>query len=634
LYIPHFPRVEDTLAPSFWRVFIARGFNPGGLRDEKSKKNRWIYGLVCSVMVNDIYFEEELRYLREEGERFAQMYPQRARYLKLDSVKGGSSHIERLFEGFAFLSAGIKRRLDDGFPELTEGLVEMLWPRLLEPIPPACIVEFTPRPGILQNSYTISKGTEMLTAPDSDSAVSCQFSTTHDVIINPLALDKVECVTAASGKDTLTLAFKLDPGIRPESLQMSPLRFYIRADLASALRIRKSLLHDVEEAAVRDDLGRTVRLVPKDTFIEGGFAESDDLFPEPQNINRPLSLIRDYFTFPERFLFVDVFGLETLPCGDKPPSTLFLDVSFNRKIPSAITKSNLKLYCVPAVNVFKRDAEPLYIDGQKGEYDITSDAARPKCYAIRSVESVTGIDAVTGERRIYNKFRKPGAPRSYSLRRERQLNGDQRIKLSMNGQQTEKGRIIKEMLHIEAWQTNGNLAGKTAAGGGLRKPAPNFPNFITFENITTPDNPIHPPNSDEYLWIFTSHLASTYSDFNDAEKLKSLLYAYDWTGMGNQSGKRGGVNAWEKHTEVEAITSVAFKPVDLAVDRAVIRGTEMNITIDENDAAEESLFLLGTVLARALSCMASINTFLRLVFTMSGSGKTFEWSCQSGERVG
>ena len=591
---------------------------------------------MCFVMTNDVYFEEELRYLREEGERFARMYPQQARHLNLDSVKGGSSRIERLFEGFAFLSAGIKKRLDDGFPELTEGLVEMLWPRLLEPVPATCIVEFTPRPGVLQGSHTISKGTEMFTAPDSESAVSCRFLTTHDVIINPLTLDKAECTTGASGKDVLTLTFKIDPGIHPESLRLSPLRLYIRADLVSALRVRKSLLRDVEEAVVRDDLGRTVRLVPQDTFVEGGFAESDDLFPEHQNVNRPLSLIRDYFTFPERFLFVDIFGLDSLPCGDKPPSTLSLDVRFDRKIPGGaiLTKSCLRLYCAPAVNVFRRDAEPLYIDGEKNEYDIISDAARPKCYAIRSVESVTGIDADTGERRVYSKFRKPGAPRSYSLRRERQPDGDQRIKLSMNGRQTENGRVIREMLHIESWQTNGTLARKVAINGGLCKPAPSFPNFITFENITSPNNPVCPPSSDEYLWIFMSHLSSMYSDFNDPEKLKSFLYAYDWIGMGQRGGTRSGADAWGKRPEVEAILSVTFKPVDLAVDRAVIRGTEMNVGIDENAATEESLFLLGTVLARALSCMASINTFLRLVFTMSISGRTFDWCCQAGERRG
>ena len=590
-------------------------------------------GSVCFAMANDVYFEEELRYLREEGTRFARMFPQRARHLNLDSVKGGNRHIERLFEGFAFLSAGIRRRLDNSFPELTEGLTEMLWPRLLEPVPGTCIVEFTPRSGTIFGSNTVAKGTTLFTVPVSDQDISCQFATTHDVIISPLTLDKAECTTGASGKDALTLTFRIEPSVRQELLQVSPLRLYIHADLPSALRIRKSLLHDVEEVIVRDNFGRSARLVPRDTFIEGGFEESDDLFPEHQNVNRPLSLIRDYFAFPERFLFVDIFGLDSMLQSGQLPSALFLDVRFDKKISSGtiLTKSNLKLYCVPAVNVFRRDAEPLHINGEKNEYDLIPDAVRPKYYAIRSVESVTGIDNVTGERRVYDRFRKPGASRSYSLRRERLADGDPRIKLSMNGQQTENGRIIRETLHIETWQTNGNRARQAAIGGSLRKPAPGFPQYITFENITIPNNPIYPPDSNEYLWIFISHLASMYSDFNDAGKLKKLLYAYDWTGMAQRSGR---VDSWEKRPEVEAILSVTLKHVDLAIDRAVIRGTEMNVTVDENTATEESLFLLGTVLARALSCMASINTFLRLVFTMSVSGRRFEWCCQAGERRG
>jgi len=587
-------------------------------------------------MADDVYFEEELRYLRDEGARFARMYPQRAQHLNLDSVKGGSPHIQRLFEGFAFLSAGIRRRLDDSYPELTEGLTDMLWPRLLEPVPGMCVVEFSPRPGALQNSYTIKKGTPMFTVPDPETGVNCQFMVTHDVTMNPITLDNVECVTDASGKDTLTLAFKIDPGIPPESLRLAPLRLYIHDDLASALRIRKALLRDVESVAVRDDLGQTKRLVPVDTFVEGGFSEDDDLFPESQDVNRPLSLIRDYFTFPERFLFVDIFGFDRLPRGDKSPTMFFLDVRFDRKISggTVLTKSNLKLYCAPAVNVFRRDAEPLSVDGEKIEYDLVSDGGRPKCYAIRAVESVTGIDAVTGERREYGKFRKPGAARSYSLRRVRQSSGDPRIKLSMNGQQTVNGRLIRETLHIETWQTNGTLARKTAIDGGLRKPAPNFPEFVTFRNITLPNNPVNPPNSDEYLWIFLSHMASMYSDFNNAGKLKEFLYTYDWVGMSQRRGMRAGVDTWGKRPEIEAILSVAHKPVDLAIDRAVIRGTEMNVAVDDDVASEESLFLLGAVLARALSCMTSINTFLRLVFTMQVSGKTFEWCCQTGESRG
>jgi type VI secretion system protein ImpG len=275
------------------------------------------------------------------------------------------------------------------------------------------------------------------------------------------------------------------------------------------------------------------------------------------------------------------------------------------------------------VNVFRRDAEPVLVGGEKSEYCLVSDSARPECYAIQSVESVSGIDSVTGERRRYGRFSGPGgSERFYSLRRDRLSGGAPVIKLSMNGCQTEGGRLIRETLRVETWQSNGALARRAAAAGNLRLAAPNFPDFITFANITIPNNPVNPPPSDEYLWTLLSHLSATYSNFCDAGRLKEFLYTYNWGGEG---GKR---------PEIESILAVSHKPIDLAIDRAVIRGTEMCIVIDERAAPQEVLFLFGTVLARALSCMASVNTFLKLVFTMSPSGKTLVWHCRAGEGWG
>jgi type VI secretion system protein ImpG len=574
--------------------------------------------------VSDAYYEEELLYLREEGARFARMHPQRAGYLNLESAKDRDPFAERLFEGFAFLCAGIRRRLDDGFPELTEGLAEMLWPQFLEPVPGTCIVAFKPRAGMLQGSHIIRKGTDMYTPPDPSTGAACRFSTAWDVNVNPLSLDKVEISANTAGKDVLTLTFKLDPGIRPDTLRLSRTRVYIHDDLPSALLIRKLLLCNAEGIALRDDRGQSVSLNPRDTLTEGGFGEDDGLFPESQNVSRPLSLLRDYFTFPERFLFVDIRGLDSLPRSAKPPSALYLEIRFDRKIPShiALGKSAFRLYCTPAVNIFRRDAEPVAVSGEKGEYHLVSDSAHPEYYTIQSVESVTGIDSATGERRTYDKFAKPGGPqRFYSLRRDRHPDGRPEIKLLMNGKQTENGRLIRETLHIKTWQTNGTLARKAAAAGALRLAAPNFPDFITFSNITLPNNPVNPPHGDQYLWTFISHLSCAYSNFCDAGKLKDFLCTYDWAGAGS------------KRPEIESILSVSLKPIDLAIGKAIIRGTEMNIAIDERAAPEEALFLFGTAIARALSCMASINTFLKLAFTMSPSGKQSVWHCRSGERL-
>jgi type VI secretion system protein ImpG len=582
--------------------------------------------------MRDVYYEEELRYLKEEGARFAQKYPRRAGYLNLESAKDRDPRVEALFEGFAFISAGIRERVDAALPELAAGLAGLVWPQLLHPIPAICIAEFKPRPGTLQGVCALPKGTPLFTDPDRSTGVSCQFATTQEVRVCPVRVEGADVAENADGKDSLTIAFKFDKGLRPETLPLSPLRLFINEDLPAALLIRKMLLCHAEGVTVSDDAGRVKALVPRDAIVEGGIGEEDGLFPERQSAGRALGLLRDYFAFPERFMFIDLYGLDALTRrGGSAASALSLRIDFDRKLPAkgTVSRETFKLHCAPAVNVFRRDAEPILVDGRKHEYDLLPDAARPECFAIHSVAAVTGIDSASGERRGYERYCKLGGgkQRFYSLRAEELAgdghlyNSDRRLKLSMNGRQTEGGRLIRETLRVETWQTNGALARKVLTeGGALRKAAPDFPDYITFTNITKPNPPVNPPGGDGYLWAFLSHLASSYANFGDAESLKELLRAYDWGGRG------------EKRPEIEAIRSVSVKPCDLSVDKAVFRGAEMNITADERAAPEEALFLLGTVLACSLSCMASINTFLKLLITLPVSGKSYEWHFRAGER--
>ncbi len=85
-------------------------------------------------MIEKLY-EEELRYLYESGREFSKAHPDRAQFLNIDSVGDRDPYVERLFEGFAFLTARIREKLDDSFPQLTEGIINLLWPQLLLEIP-------------------------------------------------------------------------------------------------------------------------------------------------------------------------------------------------------------------------------------------------------------------------------------------------------------------------------------------------------------------------------------------------------------------------------------------------------------------------------------------------------------------
>jgi len=83
-------------------------------------------------------FSEELRYLHELGNDFAQDNPQLARLLG----KGGSDpDVQRLMEAFAFLTAKLRLKLEDDLPELTHPMLQLLWPNYLRPLPSATIIQ-------------------------------------------------------------------------------------------------------------------------------------------------------------------------------------------------------------------------------------------------------------------------------------------------------------------------------------------------------------------------------------------------------------------------------------------------------------------------------------------------------------
>ena len=70
--------------------------------------------------MNNTYYQDELRYLREVGPEFARANPEIARLL---SDRGSDPDVERLLEGVAFLCGRIRQKLDDELPEFTANMM-------------------------------------------------------------------------------------------------------------------------------------------------------------------------------------------------------------------------------------------------------------------------------------------------------------------------------------------------------------------------------------------------------------------------------------------------------------------------------------------------------------------------------
>ena len=576
------------------------------------------------------YYEDELRYLYDSGKAFAKAHPDRAHFLNIDAVGDRDPYVERLFEGFAFLSGRIREKLDDSFPELTEGLINLMWPNFLQEIPSMTIVQFSPRPGFLQETRVLPRGSELLSNQIGPERAICRFTTTSDVRLNPIVLERIEKSVNTKGKAQLNFHFVLGPGAQWKNLALSPIRLYLHAEMPTALMLHDFLTGRVAACSITcGDHQCSCDIGPSEAVSPCGFSAEESLTPLSSRSFQGYSLLLEYFAYPEKFLFVDLHGFDKMPFVDPSPQRFCFSLVFNADFPpdKSFTKDNFKLFCAPAANIFKKDAEPILHSGMETEYQVIADAAYPSSFQVHSIVSVVGIDRASGARNSYEplySFSASGKkhPRSYSSHYHRTPDNRREIYLSFGGDQlSESGELREENCTVLTFCTNGMLPREEVREGGIKSPGTDFPDFVTFSNITRPTLPLSPPSEEEYLWVFLSHLSSSLTTLSLPASLKPLLRLYDWSGSEGRGRK------------IDAISEVSSRPVERVINGSSIRGIEFSIGVIETNFLDTGdIRLFGELLKEFLAQYVSINTFLELVMVMKPSGKLLRWNSLKGKK--
>ncbi|MGC3462435.1 type VI secretion system baseplate subunit TssF, partial [Pseudomonas aeruginosa] len=85
------------------------------------------------------YYQSDLTALRHLGGRFAERSPAQAPLL---GQVGRDPDVERLLEGFAFLTGRMGQKLDDELPDLSHSMLHLLWPYYMRPLPAFSILLF------------------------------------------------------------------------------------------------------------------------------------------------------------------------------------------------------------------------------------------------------------------------------------------------------------------------------------------------------------------------------------------------------------------------------------------------------------------------------------------------------------
>ncbi|HAT1682903.1 TPA: type VI secretion system baseplate subunit TssF [Klebsiella oxytoca] len=579
------------------------------------------------------YFRDELAWLRLQGRQFAQAHPELTRFL---SEQTTDPDVERLLEGFAFLTGSLRAKIEDEFPELTHGLLNMLWPNYLRPVPSMTIVQFSVISGTLTSPVMVNRGCPLDSKSVDD--VVCHFRTCHDMWIYPA---EIEQVSAQSGNDvsTITIDIALKSTLTLETLELEKLRFYLGGDDWTSRELYFWLSSKLSHIELEVD-GKRFRQ-SADLLKTTGFEREDALLPYPGNVYSGYRILQEYFCFPESFLFFHLEG-GNWPRQPVPVSHFSLHFCFERPLPSElkIRPDSFMLNCVPAINLFRHESEPVDLNGRQVEYPLKASYRQADSFEIFSVDKVEGwIDGLAGRARgnprVYQPFesfqhqieRARGRLALYYRVRVREAVGGTGFEHSLAFVRGDETSVVglDESVSVTLTCTNRDRAAQLLVGD-ICMPTGESPTFATFRNITRPTRPLRPVLDGSLHWTLISNLSLNYVSLLRRDALVQVLRTYDFPTLYDKQAEQAS------RKRLAGIEAIETAPVDRLVNGMPVRGLKSVLSLRQSAFnSEGELYLFSTVLAHFLSLYASVNAFHLLEVCNLDNKERYRWPVNVGQ---
>ncbi len=579
------------------------------------------------------YFREELAFLKEQGKEFTEIHPQLSRFLHGRTT---DPDVERLLEGFAFLTARLREKVEDEFPELTHSIINMLWPNYLRPIPRMSVVAFEPDKSVSEKQV-IPRNTQLDSKPVFGTA--CHFNTCRDVALYPMQCQGVHAEHTREAT-TIQISLRMLGDMTVGDANLDTVRFYLGGDKYSSQTLYLWLHHYLQKMTI--EVQGVEFALPADAFSTVGFSSDQALLPYPKNVYDGYRILQEYLSFPEAFHFFDVKGFaKALPKAVSGDFTLRIHFSKTLPADTRVRQDNFQLYCTPGINLFAHDADPIDLTGRRSEYRIVPSSRYPAHYEIFSVDQVVGWQdtqsegkRIRGEKRIYSSF-ESFQHEVERVRNRQALYYRTRVKESIRGDGFDSfisfvrgdetlSMGVDEAVSIKLTCTN-RLLPLELGGGDICGATDSSPPFATFKNITVPSQSLRPVLDGSLLWTLISNLSLNYLSLLSKDALSWVLRAYDFRALGDRQAERVA------RMRLDGIVKIESKPVDKILRGLPVRGLQSTLYVDQAGfGSEGDLFLFGTVLSHFFALYASINSFHELVVVNISNQEKYSWGTQSG----
>jgi type VI secretion system protein ImpG len=571
------------------------------------------------------YYKQELRALYDNASEFAKQHPSVAGLLQEPSV---DPDVERLLQGVAFLTADVRRKLDQEFPELVQTLIQSICPRYLRPVPSATIMALTPRDNLKQ-SLRVPAGTMIDSIPIE--GTSCRFRTCYDVIVSPIDAGDThwldhEHQTAATPW-TLVLPMQTR-GVGLPSLQLDTLRIHIAGDMANAADLYCLLRQHLRRVVVRQ--GNQETILPVSAIKPVGFESSEWLLPSSAAESPAFVVLQEYFQFPQKFLFFDIDLRAWRERAEGAQFALHFEFSKPSFAQPTVRKDTFLLYATPAVNLFGLDAEPILHDHTQPRYLVKPSGSAHQGVTLYQVDRVEGRQRGTQDVREYRPFSTyaPGSSQLATFQLSFQEKIQSRdIDTFISFAYAPQERLLdKEIVVAHLTCSNGHLPEKLLPGD-IRVPTTSTPALVDFRNITSP-SPTRQPNVDgPALWELLAHLSLNYLAIANADNIKNMLFHYLLLGQRDRAQEMVNLK------RIEGIQELQVKPGERLFGAAFIRGYEFTVNVRQDHyVSEGDKYLFGTILDYFLGAQAALNCFTRLSFNDVISGENVLWPTRLGTK--
>lgn len=611
------------------------------------------------------YYEQELAYLRRYSREFAARYPKTAGRLGMRGELAEDPHVQRLIESVAFLNARISKKIEDDYPEFTDALLDVQYPHYLRPFPACSVAQFSGGEEVnqLTKPRVIARGTEAKSHPVR--GVQCTFRTAYDVVLAPIRVAEARytsrgpspgvAIVSPSMGGVVSITFESTaPQFDLGSLQLDRVRVHLAGDQPFVASLNDALFLHTLEAYVESEAGGRWTRMSTVPVAEVGFGDADALIDFPDHAHPAYRLLTEYFAFPDKFNFVD-FDIAAIARAAGPCRRITLHLlvremrggSHAAGLLDSLAAPNLRLFCTPVVNLFKKPATPVLLTQQATAYPVVGDSHKAFAYEVYSIDAVRLVrkkedasDEVV-ELRPFFSLRHAEASQGglywYARRNEwvaRQSPGYE-TELSVVDLSFNPTVVQIDTLSLDITATNRDLPERLSIG------QPNGDLFISgtplgqrIALLMRPTQTTRFDRRNAAHWQIISHLSLNHLSLarNGEQALREMLRIYDQ--------RRTSVSA----LHIDGIVSLEAKPamqrmaptpeMEMHPFPVYVPGVGIRLRLDEEHFVGASLGTFISVLDRFFGLYVHINNFTQLTVLSDKTGqKIICCKPRSGESI-